>query len=201
MSAPVAPRQLRKDAVRNREALVTAAHAAIREHGCQVDVREIARRAGVGMGTLYRHFPAKEDLVAEVLHEQFSTWAATTRAAAEATADPWAALTGFFSSALEGHSRRRALMESVALDRCDKRFAEDTAELGAIMTRLLTRAQQAGLIRPGVTPEDLHLILHALSSTVNLTESCCRPGAWRRTAQLTLDGLRADHQEPLPPAP
>jgi AcrR family transcriptional regulator len=197
MTAPVAPRPLRKDAVRNREAIVTAARGAIREHGCEVDVREIARRAGVGMGTLYRHFPAKEDLVAEVLHEQFTTWAASARAAAEATADPWSALTGFFYSALEGCSRQRALMNSVVLDRGDKRFDEDNAELGAMMAQLLARAQRAAVIRPGVTPEDLHLLLHALSAAVTLTEKCHRPGIWRRTAQVTLDGLRSVHQEPL----
>jgi AcrR family transcriptional regulator len=198
MTAPVAPRPLRKDAVRNREAIVVAARTAVLEHGCEVDVREIARRAGVGMGTLYRHFPAKEDLIAEVLHEHFAGWATAARAAAAATTDPWSALTGFFSSALEGGACRRALMDSVALDRSDRRFDEETAELGAIMAELLARAQAGGLIRPGVTPEDLRLLLHGLGAIVKVTEKSRRPGAWRRTAQVALDGLRADHQEPLP---
>ncbi|MFI5931059.1 TetR/AcrR family transcriptional regulator [Actinoplanes sp. NPDC051494] len=192
MTAPVAPRPLRKDAARNREAIVAAAHTAIREHGGGVDVREIARRAGVGMGTLYRHFPAKEDLVTEVLHEQFTSWATSARATAAAAEDPWIALTGFFYSALAGCARQRPLMDSMAIGRSD----EDTAELAAIMAELLVRAQQAGLVRPGVTPGDLQLMLHALSATVQITEKC-RPGTWRRTAQITLDGLRAVHQESL----
>ena len=105
----------RVDAVRNREAIVEAASAVMAEQGAAVDVREIARRSGVGMGTLYRHFPKKEDLVHTVLRKDFSEWAESARLTAIEAEDPWAALTDFYQQALTGYARHRATMENFAL--------------------------------------------------------------------------------------
>ncbi|WP_244876532.1 TetR/AcrR family transcriptional regulator [Winogradskya consettensis] len=189
-------RPLRRDAVRNRAAIVEAARGALDEHGGTVDVREIARRAGVGMGTLYRHFPAKEDLIAEVLHEQFTIWSATIRTAA-ATADPWTALTDFFDQALRGCAKQHAIMDSVAAGW--SRPSAEAVVLGEIIDELLARA--AGLLRPGVTRDDLLLMLQSLSCAVRVTQQSGRPRdrtAWNRLVRISLDGLRATHSDPLP---
>lgn len=83
----VIARPVRSDAVRNRGAILKAAAAMFAAHGERVDVREIARCAGVGMGTLYRHFPTKDDLLETVLHEHFAEWTHTARHAAATQTD------------------------------------------------------------------------------------------------------------------
>ncbi|AGL20157.1 TetR/AcrR family transcriptional regulator [Actinoplanes sp. N902-109] len=185
------PRALRRDAARNRAAIVAAARSACDEHGGAADVRDIARRAGVGMGTLYRHFPAKEELLAEVLHEQFETWTEAVRRAAAAT-DPWTALTDFFHQALRGCARQHAVMDSVVGGWC--RPSEEAATLGVIIDELLDRANAAGLLRPGVTRADLLLLLQSLGYAVKVTRD---DGSWQRLVHISLDGLRAVHTAPV----
>jgi AcrR family transcriptional regulator len=185
-------RPLRKDAARNRAAIMAAARSAFNEHGGAADVRDIARRAGVGMGTLYRHFPAKEDLVAEVLHEQFTAWSEAIRTAA-AAADPWTALSNFFYQALRGCARQHAIMDSVVAGW--SRPSEEAATLGLIVDELLTRAEAASLLRPGITRDDLLLMLQSLSYAVKVT---CPESSWKRLVRISLDGLLATHQDPLP---
>ncbi|WP_236718308.1 TetR/AcrR family transcriptional regulator [Actinoplanes sp. TFC3] len=169
-----------------------AARAACDEHGGAADVRDIAQRAGVGMGTLYRHFPCKEDLLAEVLHEQFSAWVARVRTAATA-ADPWTGLTAFFDQALRGCARQHAVMDCVVAGW--SRPSDEIAVLGDIIDELLARARAANLLRPGVTREDLLLMLQSLSFTVKVTPD---DKSWTRLVTISLDGLRAHHPTPLP---
>ncbi|MEV5537030.1 helix-turn-helix domain-containing protein [Saccharopolyspora shandongensis] len=184
----------RVDAIRNREAIVEAAAEVLAEQGTAVDVREIARRSGVGMGTLYRHFPKKEDLVHTVLRKDFSGWAETARQAAIDAEDPWAALTDFYQQALTGYARHRAIMENFALT-WSVPDLEGIQQLRLIIEELCARA--TGLLRPGVTTDDLLLLLVSLGHAVQLTDEC-RPQMWNRLLRISLDGLRADHREPLP---
>ncbi|MFE7114151.1 TetR/AcrR family transcriptional regulator [Streptomyces sp. NPDC057654] len=191
----------RVDAIRNREAIIEAAADVLAEQGTAVDVREIARRSGVGMGTLYRHFPKKEDLVRTVLHRDFSRWADSARRAAVDAEDPWAALTDFYQQALTGYAHHRATMENFALTWSEPNL-EGIQQLRLVIDELCARAHAAGLLRPGVTTDDLLLLLVSLGRAVQLTDQC-RPHMWNRLLHLSLDGLRADHREPLPtdPAP
>ncbi|MEV0050475.1 helix-turn-helix domain-containing protein [Saccharopolyspora shandongensis] len=184
----------RVDAIRNREAIVEAAAEVLAEQGTAVDVREIARRSGVGMGTLYRHFPKKEDLVHTVLRKDFSGWAESARQAAIDAEDPWAALTDFYQQALTGYARHRAIMENFALT-WSVPDLEGIQQLRLIIEELCARA--TGLLRPGVTTDDLLLLLVSLGHAVQLTDEC-RPQMWNRLLRISLDGLRADHREPLP---
>ncbi|NUT48171.1 MAG: TetR/AcrR family transcriptional regulator [Saccharothrix sp.] len=188
-----AKRSRRADAERNRAAIMEAAAAVFAELGATVDVREIARRSGVGMGTLYRHFPTKDDLLATVLEQQFTAWLTDAHQQATSTADPWQALTGFFEQLLTTQAGNRALVESYAATggptnscvlRCHS-FIDD----------LRIRCQNAGLLRPGVTTDDLVLLSSSLSQTVQLTGDTDQ---WRRLLRISLDGLRSRNTEPLP---
>ena len=190
-----AKRGRRADAERNRAAILEAAAAVFAELGGAVDVREIARRSGVGMGTLYRHFPTKDDLLATVLEEQFTSWLTDAHRHASATEDPWQALTGFFEQLLHTQAGNRALVESYAAtggptSSCAQRcfsFIDD----------LRTRCQDAGLLRPGVTTADLVLLSSSLSQTVQITGDG-DPDRWRRLLRICLDGLSSRHTERLP---
>ncbi|WP_215544116.1 TetR/AcrR family transcriptional regulator [Amycolatopsis sp. CA-230715] len=186
----------RVDAIRNREAIIEVAAEVLAEQGTAVDVREIARRSGVGMGTLYRHFPKKEDLVHTVLNQDFSRWAESARQAAIEAEDPWAALTDFYQQALTGYARHRAIMENFALT-WSVPDLDGLQKLRLVIERLCARADAAGLLRPGVTTDDLLLLLVSLGHAVQVTDEC-RPRLWARLLHVSLDGLRADHREPLP---
>ncbi|MFC5826178.1 TetR/AcrR family transcriptional regulator [Nonomuraea insulae] len=184
----------RVDAIRNREAIIETAAEVLAEQGTTVDVREIARRSGVGMGTLYRHFPKKEDLVDTVLRKEFSRWAESARQAAIDAEDPWAALTDFYQQALSGYARHRAIQERFALT-WSAPDLEGLHQLRLVIEELCARA--TGLLRPGVTTDDLLLLLVSLGHAVQITDGC-RPHMWHRLLRISLDGLRADHREPLP---
>ena len=187
-------RKPRADAIRNREAIVEAASAVLAEQGTAVDVREIARRSEVGMGTLYRHFPTKEDLVQTVLRKDFTEWAESARTAAADAEDPWTALIDFYQQALTGYAHHRAIMEHFALT-APVPDPEGLGRLRLVIEELCVRA--TGRLRPGVTPDDLLLLLVSLGHAVQITDEC-RPHMWRRLLRISLDGLRADLLEPLP---
>ncbi|WP_153427498.1 TetR/AcrR family transcriptional regulator, partial [Streptomyces alkaliphilus] len=193
---PRAGRARRADAERNRRAIIEAANAVLAEQGSAVDVREIARRSGVGMGTLYRHFPTKDDLLRTVLEGEFSTWAGAAHRAADETDDPRRALREFFENALEDRARHRAVVEH-----CGSAWTapepDCTHLLTPVIDELRTRALAAGALRPDVTTEDLTLLLAALGQVVQMTADTC-PRMWRRQLRICLDGLDPAHTEPLP---
>lgn len=191
-----APRPARRaDAERNRAAIIKAAGEVFAECGGGVDVREIARRSGVGMGTLYRHFPTKDELLATILEQQFNAWLTDAHQQAMATEDPWQALAGFFEQLLDTQAGNRAVVESFAatggpssacIERC-QRFVD----------QLRTRCVDAGLLRHGVTTDDLLLLSGSLTQAI-LTTADSHPGQWRRLLRISLDGLRSRNTEPLP---
>ncbi|MET1074891.1 MAG: helix-turn-helix domain-containing protein [Umezawaea sp.] len=184
----------RVDAIRNRELIVEAAAEVLAEQGTSADVREIARRSGVGMGTLYRHFAKKEDLVQTVLRKEFLEWAESARRAAVDAEDPWVALTDFYQQALAGYARHHAIMENFAMT-WSVPDLEGIQQLRLVIEELCARA--TGLLRAGVTTDDLLLLLVSLGHAVQITDEC-RPRMWDRLLRISLDGLRADHREPLP---
>lgn len=187
----------RADAERNRAAIMEAAGVVFAERGGGVDVREIARRSGVGMGTLYRHFPTKDDLLATVLDQQFTAWLTAAHRQAAATPDPWQAMSGFFEQMLTSQAGNRAVVESYATtggpsSSCAQRCY-------SFIDELRTRCMDAGLLRPDVTTDDLVLLSGSLSQAV-LTTGDSHPGQWRRLLRISLDGLSSRNTEPLPEA-
>ncbi|MCE7079832.1 TetR/AcrR family transcriptional regulator [Streptomyces sp. ST2-7A] len=193
-----AGRVRRADAERNRRAIIEAADAVLAEQGGAVDVREIARRSGVGMGTLYRHFPTKDDLLHTVLEGQFASWAGAASRAAGTTGDPRRALREFFENALEDRARHRAVVEH-----CGTAWTGPAPDCVGLLTPVIDdlrgRALAAGVLRPDVTTEDLSLLLASLGQVVQMTAGTC-PGMWRRHLRICLDGLDPAHTEPLPAA-
>ena len=194
--ATPAPRTGRRaDAERNRAAIIQAAGEVFAECGGGVDVREIARRSGVGMGTLYRHFPTKEELLVTVLEQQFNAWLTDAHQQAVATEDSWQALAGFFEQVLSSQAGNRAVVESYATTGGPS--ASCVQRCYSVIDELRTRCADAGVLRPGVTTEDLFLLSGSLSQAV-LTTADSHPGQWRRLLHISLDGLSSRHTEPLP---
>lgn len=150
------------------------------------------------MGTLYRHFPTKADLLDTVLDEDFVAWTGSARRDAAAHEDPWRALCAFMEDALARQSRQRATLqhladawETPAMDRCRR-------HLHPVIEELVGACHQAGLLRTGVGAQDVSLLLVGLGRIVELT-AASSPEPWRRQLRIALDGLRPCHVEPLPP--
>src|SRR5438094_1405887 len=138
----------RSDARRNRERPVSAARELFASAGVDVSVREVARHAGVGVGTLYRHFPAREDLVDAVLQDAFDELVASAEAAL-AEQDPWTGFTRFIEEALVSHARNRGLKDVFETQtRGRERAAEMRRRIRPLLTRLVARAHEDGTLRP-----------------------------------------------------
>jgi AcrR family transcriptional regulator len=165
----VAPeeRHLRADAERNRRRLLDAAAAAFSERGLDVGVAEIAQRAGVGRGTLFRNFPTKEDLIAAIVVERMNEAIGRGRELLEA-ADPEEALFGFLDELVGRQQLDRALFEAVA----DTFLANDDIRAGhtemmGVLDGLLARAQDAGAVRADVGAVDVLMLFKGVCQAVS----------------------------------
>ena len=198
VKAPARP--LRRDAQANRDRIVAAARAAFAAEGTEVPVEEIARRAGVGMGTLYRHFPAKEDLIDAVLEDAFAEFiSAAEQAVAEQ--DAWAGFRGFLERVFALHAENRGLKDIIATRAHGKARAEAMrARMRPLLRRLIERAQVQGALRDDFTLEDMPLVFWAGGRVIEATAAVA-PEFWRRHLGLLLDGLRAEAATPLPHPP
>ncbi|SEH02805.1 regulatory protein, tetR family [Nonomuraea solani] len=176
-------RPLRRDARRNRDALVTAAREVLAERGIDAPLEAVAKRAGVAIGTLYRHFPERGDLVDALLEEKVSAWTGLARRSLEAE-DAWDGLVRFLEETCETQARDRAFTELVCLSHQD-----DRSEMSDLVERLMERARSAGALRADIGPIDLAYFMMANSRVAEAD-----PGQWRRHFRLMLDALR-------PPAP
>lgn len=195
-------RPLRADARRNRERVLAAASQVFAEDGIDANVAEIARRAGVGAGTVFRHFPTKHDLLLATLEQGFDE----IRIAiddAMAMDDAWAALVHVLTVCAEMQARDRGFLDSVG----PELFGEPSLQLRneermALLTVLVRRAQDEGTVRDDLRAEDLPFLLSALGGA---TKKCgskveAAEDLWRRYLGIVLDGLRPDGATPLPVA-
>ncbi|GAB3453791.1 TetR/AcrR family transcriptional regulator [Streptomonospora sediminis] len=198
MAQVPAHRPRRADAERNRSAILEAAGGVFAEQGSAVDVREIARRSGVGMGTLYRHFPTKEDLFTTVMEREFTAWLTEGHRVAAATEDPWQALTSFFEHTLTHQARNRALVECYVATGGPTH--ECVRQCDTFLAELHARCRSAGVLRADVTSADLALLLTSLSQVV-LASDGGRSGRWRRLLRFSLDGMSSRNTDPLPEMP
>jgi AcrR family transcriptional regulator len=181
--------RLRADAERNRAALLSAAREIFGEHGLDASLDEIARRAGVGNATLYRRFPSRRDLIAEVFATKMSEYV-DLAAQALAEPDPWAAFVGYLTHICEMQAGDRGLSEllvSTSFDD-DERLSElrVTAQRGAV--EVIKRAQQAGVLRADFTRPDIRLLMMA---NAGVSARSTDPDAWRRQLTLFLEGVAA----------
>jgi AcrR family transcriptional regulator len=192
-------RRLRRDAERNRQRILTAAADAFAEGGLAVTMDEIARRAGVGVGTVYRRFPDKELLVEGLFEQRIDEFVALAEAARDEP-DPFAGLVRFFETFLAVQAADRGLKEVVlGTARGAGRAARARDRIGPIVDDLLARALTAGDVRGDVTPSDLALIQFMLGAVIDFTHDVA-PETWRRVLTIVLDGLatRRDAPSPLP---
>ena len=185
------PRPLRADARRNRQRLLDAATAAFAADGLSVPLDEIARRAAVGPGTLYRHFPTKEALFEAVLHERLQRLANEAQAL-RAGADPGTALLGFIGRLVDEAAPKRDLVDALASGGAEMSaaLAVTAAQLRREIGDLLARAQSAGAIRDDVTIADLMALIRGILFAL-------RPGSDgqtnpHRAVAVLCDGLRAN---------
>lgn len=195
---PIGP--LRKDSRRNRAALLAAARIAFAEQGLNAALEGIAGRAGVAIGTLYRHFPTRMDLVGAIIEEKKRAWIKAAKAAA--VMEPaWDGLTFFLERTCELQAGDLAFND-IASMRFPQAPGIEAARKRAydLGRRIVDRAQAEGSLRPDITTEDLAFIVWALSRVSEATHAI-DPQAWRRYLALTLDGFRATAAHPLPAPP
>jgi AcrR family transcriptional regulator len=191
------PRLLRSDARRNRERIVASAHTLFAKAGTDVSVEDVTRHAGVGMGTLYRHFATKEELVDTVLERAFEEIVGIANEALDEP-DAWAGLSGFLDAALALHAENRGLKDVLATREGGlERARAMRARVRPLLRLLVERAQAQGTLRSDFTPEDLPLVFWTSSRVIELTAAVA-PELWRRHLALILDGLRANAASPLP---
>jgi AcrR family transcriptional regulator len=182
-----APRPQRADARRNFEAVLAAARETFAENGPDASLEEIARRAGVGIGTLYRNFPARSDLINALYVEEVEALCRTAEDLIELP--PWDALMIWLRSFVEYCARKRALVEG--LNRDSDLFKNARDAMYGTSAPLLTRAQEAGEARADVEIDDvMHLVTGLMSVTYRTDEQR------ERVLAIALDGVRAPHSAP-----
>lgn len=190
---------MRKDAQRNRERLVDAARAVFAERGLDASLEEVARRAGVSIGTLYNHFPARADLVAAVFADRAET---VVRIAEHALAmdDAWAGFVQFVEQVCRMQAADRGYNDLAARSIPQAAPTAQHVRGYELMTRVVDRARAAGALRADFVLADMAFVTWAITRTISATAEV-DPDAWRRHLGFVLDGLRASAAHPLPAPP
>jgi AcrR family transcriptional regulator len=181
-------RTLRADARRNRDRIISAGRELFARDGPEAQMDEIAARAGVGIGTVYRHFPTKEALLTAMVRDRFKQFAEIAELAEE-TVDPRDALETVMrrsAEAVEGDAGfQLAMMDSNQLEW--EGIEEQKALLAEALTRIIGRAVDVGAVRDDFTFEDFGMVMCGITSTMYY-----KPGSadWRRHLAIVADGLR-----------
>jgi AcrR family transcriptional regulator len=182
---PEAVRPQRADARRNRERIMKAASAVFAAKGVEAQMDDVARRAKVGVGTVYRHFPTKEALLEALVRDRFEEIAGYALEALERE-DAWEGFCELIWRAAERNAKDRGFCELVA-GADQSRVVEETGLAGST-DLLMSRARAQGAMRADVTPDDVPIIMVGAGSVMRTFPE---PAAWRRYLTLMLDGLRA----------
>jgi AcrR family transcriptional regulator len=192
------PRPLRADAARNRALLLAAAGDEFKERGLDASVADIARRAGVGKGTVFRHFPTKDDLVAAIVRTRIDGLNATAEKLLNSP-DPGGALFEFVTTAaLQQQERDLSFLQGAGA--LNPETTEARARMADLVDQLVDRAREHGAIRPDVTGVDVLLLMCAPNYIVSYVPDAS-PDLWQRYLALIFDGLRPAGAQPLPQPP
>ncbi|SHL41249.1 transcriptional regulator, TetR family [Pseudonocardia thermophila] len=180
---------MRADARRNRERLLAAAEEVFAELGTEASTEEVARRAGVGIGTVFRHFPTKEQLLEAVLVARVAELADRAEQLT-AAADPGRAFFALLDAVVAQARSRQTLSEALAAAGVDATAAAAPAKarLRAAAEQLLRAAQQAGAVRPDVGGDELMALMVGIARTAEQTAH--DPELQARVSRLLVDGLR-----------
>jgi AcrR family transcriptional regulator len=193
----VPQRSLRKDAERNRQRILDGARELFAQDGLGITLNDIAHYAGVGVGTVYRRFPDKAQLIEELFEQQLSELVGLMEEALE-DPDPWRGLTGFLIRNLELQSRDRAFREIIiGTPDAAQRVQQIRARMFPLGAQLVQRAKDSGALRADFQPSDLPMLFLMLTAVLDAARDV-EPELWRRYLELVIRGLRAD---PTPPDP
>ncbi|HXT88148.1 MAG TPA: helix-turn-helix domain-containing protein [Trebonia sp.] len=187
-------RPLRRDAERNRQRILAAAAELFTERGLDATLDEVARAAGVGIGTVYRRFPDKESLIAALFRDRIDALVTVAEEACAAQ-DPWQGLVGyleFAAATLAGDLGLRQLMMFGTYEREQVCYARDRMQ--PVITKLVERAQAAGDLRQDFQATDVKMIGFMLSSVAEYAASAA-PEVWRRYLGMLVDGLRPSRSD------
>jgi AcrR family transcriptional regulator len=182
-------RPLRRDAERNRQRILRAAAEVFTQRGLDATLDDVARQAGVGVGTVYRRFPDKETLVGELFQDRIDEMVAVAEQAC-ASSDPWQALVSFLEYAaatMAGDLGLRQLLMFATYGKDRGAYARE--RMRPVVTRLVERARAAGALREDFSATDVPLIAFMLAAAAEYA-GLVQPELWRRYLALIVDGMR-----------
>ncbi len=190
----------RRDAQERRKRIIAAAQREFAARGVDASLERIARDAGVAIGTLYRHFPARLDLLLTAFEPRLQDFLAGANSAME-MGDPWEGFVYYLENLFRVQAGDRGFNDFLS-----RRFpgSADTERIHDQMCRqieaVLTRAQEAGEVRPDITQADIVNLIWSNGRMIDAT-SVTAPNAWRRHLYLMLDAYRAERAHPIPEPP
>jgi len=191
---------LRADARENRERILAAAKDVFAELGVDAPMVEVARRAGVGIATLFRRFPDKEALIAEAFAAKMTAYADAMEAAL-ADPDPGRGFEGFILRVAEMQSEDRGFTRALTMGfTAATLFGAERQRAFEGFQELIRRAKAAGVLREDFVPQDLGLLLVANAGVIGALGDAA-PDAWRRVVAYLLQSFRPGGASPLPPPP
>jgi AcrR family transcriptional regulator len=200
MGAADVTKPLRVDAERNRGRIVEAAQAAFAERGLEVPLEDVAGRAGVGIATLYRRFPTRENLIAACFERRVAEYARAAEEALEAP-DAWSGFCMYVERICAMQAEDRGLKDVLTRTFPNAKVLEAHRMRGyELSVRMIARAQASGALRADFVPEDLVLLLMANAGVVQGAGEAA-PDAWRRFVAMMLEAFRADGATALPAPP
>jgi AcrR family transcriptional regulator len=185
-TTPPSQRPLRADARRNRGRIVEAARAVFTRQGGDAQIDDIARAAGVGVGTVYRHFPHKDALLGELVAERFRTMGDNAERALEVE-DPWEAFAGLLRTNAQFCAADIGVQQALARGPAAWEYAAPEIDrLRSTTTQLIERAQRAGVMRRDFVVDDIPMLMSGLTATMAVPDY-----DWRRHLEIILAGIRA----------
>lgn len=198
-STETVSRPLRKDAVRNRELLIAAAREVFAERGLEASLDDVANRAGLGVGTAYRHFANKYELARAIFGAAIDNIVALAEDAA-AREDAWDGVVAFFEGAADAQTADRGLREVLMGVHDAEQMARVHDRLTEPLDTLVARAKASGALRADVETADIGMVLMMLCTVADVTGDVA-PDQWRRYLPMLLEGLRGGSGTPLPVGP
>lgn len=192
--AALCGRPMRADARRNYDRLVAAARSVFGAEGVGASMEAVARDAGVGVGTLYRHFPRRIDLVEAVYRDDVEELCRTAEQAA-GELEPWEAVVAFLEAFVQYAMVKRTLLTELreAFDKNPDLKLRTRERIESAMGLVMDRAQACGVVRPDVNGADLMQLVGPMCTSPTLSQEQCD-----RLLQMILDGLRASVHAPVP---
>jgi AcrR family transcriptional regulator len=195
-----AAQPLRSDAERNRERIIAAARTVFARDGLNASMASVAREAGVGIATMFRRFPTKEELVDAVFSDRMGAYVDVVTAALD-DPDPWNGFVGYIETACAMQAADNGFADVLTMTFPTAKILEERRNRAYEgMLVLIDRAKATGRLREDFDPSDLVLIHMAIAGVVNATGDAA-PDAWRRVVALLIQSLEAPARGPLPASP